>query len=104
MDVSLEIAVAGIRFLRVDQIVSLLSLVGVVLNALGGLYLAYDLLGAKRGPLRLLARLFTYSAILGLGYGVLLGLWFGLDGAFLKRTCNCSQRTLDWYSYSLMCL
>ena len=106
MDVSLEIAVAGIRFLRMDQIVSLLSLVGVVLNALGGLYLAYDLLGAKRGPLRLLARLFTYSAILGLGYGVLLGLWFGLAGAFFlgpaieyqlwRRSRGIVPSTLEW--------
>ncbi len=74
---------SGIHFIRIDQIISLLSLTGVVLNALGGLYLAYDLLGAKQGPLRLLARLFTYSAILGLGYAALLGLWFGLAGAFV---------------------
>jgi hypothetical protein len=102
----MEIDVAGIRFLKMDQIVSLLSLTGVVLNAMGGLYLAYDLLGAKQGPLRLLARLFTYSAIIGLGYGILLGLWFGLAGAFVmgpaiqyqlwRRARSLMPSTLEW--------
>ncbi len=64
--------------------IPLLSLTGVVRDALGGLYLAYDLLGGKRGPLRLLSRLLTYSAIFGLGYGVTLGLWFGLAGALVS--------------------
>lgn len=66
------------------QIIPLLSLTGVVLDALGGLYLAYDLLGGKHGTLRLLSRVLTYSAIFGLGYGALLGLWFGLAGAFIS--------------------
>ena len=66
------------------QLVPLLSLTGVVLDALGGLYLAYDLLGGKRGPLRLLSRVLTYSAIFGLGYGATLGLWFGLAGALVS--------------------
>jgi hypothetical protein len=30
-----------------------------------------------------MSRLLTYSAIMGLGYGVTLGLWFGLAGAFV---------------------
>ena len=60
-----------------------MSLMGVVLDGLGGLYLAYELLGGKRGPLRRISRLLTYSAILGLGYGITLGLWFGLVGAFV---------------------
>ena len=47
------------------------------------MYLAYDLLGEKHGPLRQISRLLTYSAIFGLGYGITLGLWFGLAGAFL---------------------
>jgi hypothetical protein len=70
--------------LRLPQLVPLLSLTGVVLDALGGLYLAYDLLGGKHGPLRLLSRLLTYSAIFGLGYGATLGLWFGLAGALVS--------------------
>jgi len=70
--------------LTVPQLVALLSLTGVVLDALGGLYLAYDLLGGKRGPLRFLSRILTYSAIFGLGYGATLGLWFGLAGAMVS--------------------
>ncbi|MGA2409053.1 MAG: hypothetical protein ABSG46_01510 [Candidatus Binataceae bacterium] len=61
--------------------IPLLALIGVVLDALGGLYLAYDLLGGARGPLRLLSRILTYSAIFGLGFGLTLGMWFGLAGA-----------------------
>jgi len=66
-----------------NRAVPLLSLTGVVLDAMGGLYLAYDLLGEKHGPLRAISRLLTYCAILGLGYGITLGLWFGLTGAFV---------------------
>jgi hypothetical protein len=61
--------------------ISLLALTGVVLDALGGLYLAYDLLGGHRGPLRIMSRLLTYSAIFGLGFGLTLGPWFGIAGA-----------------------
>jgi hypothetical protein len=69
--------------LNTSQVVPLLSLIGVVLNALGGRHLGYDLLGGKRGPLRLLSRLLTYSAALGLGYGATLGLGFGVAGALV---------------------
>jgi hypothetical protein len=77
-------ASTGSLLLNAPQLIPLLSLTGVVLDALGGLYLAYDLLGGKRGPLRLLSRLLTYSAIFGLGYGATLGLWFGLAGALIS--------------------
>ncbi len=97
---------SGIHLIRIDQIVPLLSLTGVVLNALGGLYLAYDLLGAKHGPLRQLSRLFTYSAIFGLGYAAMLGLWFGLAGAFVmgplleyqlgRRAREVPPSNLEW--------
>jgi hypothetical protein len=69
---------------RLPELMPLVSLTGVVLDALGGLYLAYDLLGGKHGPLRMLTRLLTYSAIFGLGYGATLGLWFGLTGALVQ--------------------
>ena len=95
-----------IRLVTIDQVISLLSLIGVVLDALGGLYLAYDLLGSKHGPLRLISRLLTYSAILGLGYGVTLGIWFGLAGAFVLgpaieyqlslRSRGITPSTLEW--------
>jgi hypothetical protein len=34
------------------NLVQILSLAGVILDALGALYLAYDLLGGKNGPLQ----------------------------------------------------
>jgi hypothetical protein len=58
--------------------VAAISIVGSLLDVLGSLYLAYDLLGGKHGPLRLLTRAVTYSVIFGVGYGLGLGLWFGL--------------------------
>ncbi|HTT77724.1 MAG TPA: hypothetical protein VMF50_17300 [Candidatus Binataceae bacterium] len=70
-----------LRLLDGHKAIPLLALIGVVLDALGGLYLAYDLLGGERGPLRALSRLLTYSAIFGLGFGLTLGGWFGLAGA-----------------------
>jgi hypothetical protein len=54
------------------------SLAGIGLDVLGGLYLAYDLLGGQHGPLRLLTRAVTYSIVFGIGYGLGLGLFFGV--------------------------
>ena len=71
--------------MNLSRSIALLSLGGVVvLDALGGLYLAYDLLGSKRGPLRRLTRLLTNSAIFGLGYGITLGLAYGAAGALVS--------------------
>jgi hypothetical protein len=58
--------------------VAAISLVGIGLDVLGGLYLAYDLLGGQHGPLRLLTRMVTYSIVFGVGYGLGLGLFFGI--------------------------
>src|SRR5512140_1244027 len=57
--------------------VAIVSLSGIGLDVLGGLYLAYDLLGGQHGPLRLLTRMVTYSIVFGVGYGLGLGLFFG---------------------------
>ena len=94
------------------RVVLLLSITGVVLDGLGGLYLAYELLGGKHGPLRLLSRLLTYSAILGLGYGATLGLWFGLLGALvsaptveyllMRRARNIAPSKVEWVSAALL--
>jgi hypothetical protein len=51
---------------------------GCVLDALGGLYLAYDLLGGDQGPLRMLTRVATYSVLLILIYTLIFGVRFGL--------------------------
>lgn len=58
--------------------VAVVSLTGSCLGLLGSLYLAYDLLGGRHGPLRLITRAVTYSLVFGIGYGLGLGLFFGL--------------------------
>ncbi|HLW46364.1 MAG TPA: hypothetical protein VKW09_01170 [bacterium] len=45
---------------------------------MGGLYLAYHLLGGQRGPLRAVMRAATYTVLFVVGYGVPLGLIYGL--------------------------
>jgi hypothetical protein len=64
------------------RVIDIFALSGAVLDALGGLYLAYDLLGGKYGPLRTLTRCTTYAIPFGLGYA-LIGRWFGVIGALL---------------------
>jgi len=59
------------------HIVAAVSIGGICLDVLGGLYLAYDLLGGQHGPLRLLTRMVTYSIVFGVGYGLGFGLFFG---------------------------
>ena len=58
--------------------VAAVSLTGICLDVLGGLYLAYDLLGGQHGPLRLLTRMVTYSIVFGIGYGIGLGFFLGV--------------------------
>jgi len=58
--------------------VAAISIAGSCLDVLGSLYLAYDLLGGKHGPLRLLTRAVTYSIVYGVGMGLGFGLFFGL--------------------------
>ena len=66
--------------------VAAVSLTGICLDVLGGLYLAYDLLGGQHGPLRLLTRMVTYSIVFGIGYGLGLGLFFGLASGAAARS------------------
>ncbi|MDE2143707.1 MAG: hypothetical protein KGJ84_14960 [Elusimicrobia bacterium] len=54
-----------------------LGLAGTVSDAVGGLYLTYELLGGNRGPLGLLTRAATYGLIFALGYGLAFGPFFG---------------------------
>ena len=79
------------------------SISGTVLDVLGSLYLAYDLLGGQHGPLRLLTRGVTYSLVFGIGYGLGLGMFFGLaagiaTGITLSIEFNRAARRLDHYS------
>lgn len=83
--------------------VAAISIAGSCLDVLGSLYLAYDLLGGKHGPLRLLTRIVTYSIVFGVGYGLGLGPFFGLvSGAAIGLTMaielNRVSRGLEHYS------
>ena len=83
--------------------VAAVSVAGVCLDVLGGLYLAYDLLGGQHGPLRLLTRMVTYSMVFGLGYGLGLGFFFGLacgaaTGITVAIELNRTARRQDHYS------
>src|SRR5277367_4207312 len=79
------------------------SIAGTCFDVLGSLYLAYDLLGGKHGPLRLLTRTVTYSIVFGVGYGIGLGLFYGLvagiaTGITISIELNRVARGLDHYS------
>ena len=67
-----------VETLLTRQLVAELSLLGMGFDVLGGCYLAYDLLGGKRGPLRTIARATGYVALFFIGYGIVLGLRYGL--------------------------
>jgi len=54
------------------------NLGGSFLGALGGLYLTYDILGGKDGPLAGVTRVVTYMAFFLIAYSLGLGLKFGL--------------------------
>ena len=64
------------------QVLDKACLGGLALDTLGGLYLAYDLLGGERGVLRVATKCITYGVMFMIMYWVLLGRWFGLAGAF----------------------
>jgi len=83
--------------------VAAVSIAGSCLDVVGSLYLAYDLLGGKQGPLRLLTRIVTYAIIFGVGYGVGLGPFFGLAsglaiGITMAIELNRVARGLKHYS------
>jgi len=70
----LEASVAASTIISMDHhAVAAVSLTGICLDVLGGLYLAYDLLGGQHGPLRLLTKMVTYSIVFGIGY---VSAWF----------------------------
>jgi hypothetical protein len=55
---------------------------GTLSDALGGVYLTYDLLGGRTGPLGLGVRAATYGIIFGFGYGLAFGPFFGVVAGF----------------------
>lgn len=76
---------------------AMISMTGMTFDSIGGLYLAYDLLGGERWPLSKITRIVTYSVIAvffysfafnlkfalicGIGLGSLLGLHLDWTGA-----------------------
>jgi hypothetical protein len=66
------------------DLVPIVSLAGVILVGLGALYLAYDLLGGKNGPLRTFTKSASYGVLFGSAYGFTLGVWFGLAGLLVS--------------------
>jgi hypothetical protein len=66
------------------DLIPILSLTDVILDALGGLYLAYDLLGGKNGPLRTVTKSVSYGVMFGSAYGLPLGVYFGLGGLLVS--------------------
>src|SRR5580692_5934041 len=86
-----------------------ISIAGAVLDVMGSLYLAYDLLGGQHGPLRLLTRAVTYAIVFGVGYGLGLGLFFGLaagiaTGITISIELNRAARGLNHYPLPLEAL
>jgi hypothetical protein len=83
--------------------VAAISIAGTCLSVLGSLYLAYDLLGGRQGPLRLLTRAVTYSVVFGVGYGIGIGLFFGVvsgiaTGITIAVELSRAARGLKHYS------
>lgn len=60
------------------RILAYLGFSGTILDVMGGLYLGYDLLGGRDGPLSLITRIATYCLFFGLCYGIALGPTFGI--------------------------
>ena len=93
------------------DLIPILSLTGVILDALGGLYLAYDLLGGKKGPLRAVTKSISYGVMFATVYGLPLGVWFGLAGLLVtgqslsieieRRTVRGRHSFLEALGYSV---
>src|SRR2546426_943492 len=78
------------------HIVAAITILGMVLDVLGALYLAYDLLGGKRGPLRRLTEIITYGII-----GVLAGIPLALIGFGIGLKFNFRMLARLGYSGTL---
>jgi len=64
------------------RLLSEISLLGMAFDSFGGLYLAYDLLGGKSGPLRMVTRAAGYIALFLFGYILVLGLRYAIIAGF----------------------
>lgn len=83
--------------LSIDHhIVAAITIFGMVLDVLGALYLAYELLGGKRGPLRRLTEIMTFEII-----GVLVGTFGALIGFTIASKLNLSILAILGYYATL---
>jgi hypothetical protein len=57
------------------------NLIGMGIGAVGGLFLAYDLLGGKHGPLRTIARATGYALFFFVGYASVIGFQYACVGS-----------------------
>jgi len=61
-----------------NQMLAWFGAAGTLCDAVGGVYLTYDLLGGHRGPLGFITRMMTYGIIYGLVSGLAMGPFFGM--------------------------
>ncbi|MCC6977624.1 MAG: hypothetical protein IT343_04845 [Candidatus Melainabacteria bacterium] len=61
-----------------DHIAAVITVIGMTCDVMGGLYLAYDLLGGENGPLARLTKIVNYSVLLVLLFLTTMGLKFSL--------------------------
>lgn len=82
---------------------AIVSLTGSSLDVVGALYLAYDLLGGRHGPLRTLTRAVTYSVLFIVGYSIPLGVAFGICAglpAGITIALELARQSRDGAAYS----
>lgn len=68
-----------------NHLSAVITLIGMACDVLGGLYLAYDLLGGENGPLAQLTKIVNYSVLMillflfpmGLKFSLIVGIAFG---------------------------
>ncbi|MBA3858040.1 MAG: hypothetical protein C0507_14140 [Cyanobacteria bacterium PR.3.49] len=61
-----------------EHIAAVITVIGMTCDVMGGLYLAYDLLGGENGPLARLTKIVNYSVLLVLLFLTTMGLKFAL--------------------------
>lgn len=61
-----------------DHLSAVITIIGMTCDVMGGLYLAYDLLGGENGPLARLTKIVNYSVLLTLLFLITMGLKFAL--------------------------
>lgn len=69
-----------------DHLSAIITIIGMTCDVMGGLYLAYDLLGGENGPLARLTKVVNYSVLLTLLFVTTMGLKFSLIVGFAFGT------------------